>query len=66
MSQPVISVAQMREWEKTSWAAGGNEAAVIGRVGEIVARRALQLTRPDATILLLAGKGHNGDDVRAA
>lgn len=66
MSQPVISVAQMREWEQASWAAGRNEADVIRRVGETVARRALQLTRSGDVILLLAGKGHNGDDVRAA
>ncbi len=64
MPAPVISVAQMREWEKASWAAGITEAAVMGRVGELVARRALQMTRPDDLILILAGKGHNGDDAR--
>ena len=56
----------MREWEQASWAAGRQEPAVIRRVGELVARRALQLTQPGQAILLLAGKGHNGDDVRAA
>ena len=56
----------MREWEQASWAAGRTEADVIRRVGEILARRALQLTRGGETILLLAGKGHNGDDARAA
>jgi len=63
---PVISAAQMREWEQATWAAGQTEAGVIERVGEIVARRALQLTKDGDTILLLAGKGHNGDDVRCA
>jgi hydroxyethylthiazole kinase-like uncharacterized protein yjeF len=66
MSVPVISVAQMREWEQATWARGQTEAEVIRRVGQGVARRALELTQPDDFILLLAGKGHNGDDVRAA
>lgn len=66
MSVPVISVTQMREWEKATWASGQTEAEVIRRVGQRVAQRALQLTRADDFILLLAGKGHNGDDVRAA
>jgi NAD(P)H-hydrate epimerase len=66
MSVPVISIAQMREWEKATWAAGQTEAEVIRRVGQRVAQRAMQLTQPGDFILLLAGKGHNGDDVRAA
>lgn len=56
----------MREWEKATWATGQTEAAVIRRAGELVARRARALTGPGQRILLLAGKGHNGDDVRAA
>ena len=66
MSVPIITVAQMREWEQATWAAGQTEAEVIRRVGRAVAKRARQLTRPGDTVLLLAGKGHNGDDVRAA
>jgi NAD(P)H-hydrate epimerase len=66
MPVPVISVAQMREWEAATWAAGQSEAAVIRRVGAAVAQRAQSLTRDGDTVLLLAGKGHNGDDVRAA
>ena len=66
MSIPVISIAQMREWEKASWAAGKSEADVIRQVGKIVAREALRLTKPGDTILILAGKGHNGDDSRCA
>jgi NAD(P)H-hydrate epimerase len=65
MPVPVISVAQMREWERATWASGQTEAAVIARVGECLARRALELTRPGDRIVLLAGRGHNGDDVRA-
>jgi ADP-dependent NAD(P)H-hydrate dehydratase / NAD(P)H-hydrate epimerase len=66
MPIPVITVAQMREWEQATWAAGQTEAEVIRRVGKVLAQRALQLTRPGDLILLLAGKGHNGDDTRAA
>jgi len=66
MPIPVISIAQMREWERAKLAAGQTEAEVIRRVGTVLARRALELTHPDDTILILAGKGHNGDDARAA
>lgn len=66
MPLPVISVAQMREWEQATWNSGQTEAEVIRRVGQCVARSIVQLTRPNDLILLLAGKGHNGDDVRAA
>jgi hydroxyethylthiazole kinase-like uncharacterized protein yjeF len=66
MSLPIISVEQMREWEKATWASGQTESEVIARVGKLVARRALQLTQSGETIAILAGKGHNGDDVRAA
>src|SRR5208282_5349439 len=66
MSLPVINLAQMRDWERASWAAGQTEAEVIRRVGEKIAERALQLTRCGDAILILAGKGHNGDDARAA
>src|SRR5882757_1969883 len=66
MPAAVISVAQMREWEQASWAAGRVEADVIGRVGEIVADRARRMMRPGDLVLILAGKGHNGDDARRA
>jgi NAD(P)H-hydrate epimerase len=66
MPLPVISIAQMREWERATWATGQTEAEVIRRVGARIAHRALQLTRSGDAILILAGKGHNGDDARAA
>ena len=66
MPVPILTVAQMREWEQATWAAGQPQAEVIRRVGQIVARRTLQLTRPGDSILILAGKGHNGDDARLA
>jgi hydroxyethylthiazole kinase-like uncharacterized protein yjeF len=56
----------MREWEKASWAAGRSAADVIDQVGRAIARRLETLAGPDERILFLAGKGHNGDDVRAA
>jgi hydroxyethylthiazole kinase-like uncharacterized protein yjeF len=66
MPVPVLSIAQMREWEKATWAAGQTEAEVIRRVGRAVADRARQLAQPADRVLILAGKGHNGDDARAA
>jgi NAD(P)H-hydrate epimerase len=66
MPLPVITVAQMREWERATWATGVKEDEVIRRVGKRVARRIRKLTRPGDAILFLVGKGHNGDDARAA
>ena len=62
MPVPVISVAQMREWEKVTWSSGIKEDAVMRNAGKAVAALAEKLTRPDDFILFLAGKGHNGDD----
>jgi NAD(P)H-hydrate epimerase len=66
VSVPIINVAAMREWENATWATGQTEAEVIRRVGKRLARRARKLTGDDDAILILAGKGHNGDDARAA
>ncbi len=66
MPVPVVNLAQMREWERATWATGQTEAKVIRRVGQKIAARARELTRPGDSILILAGKGHNGDDARAA
>jgi len=66
MSISVVNLAQMREWEAATWAAGQTEAEVIRRVGVRLAQRALSLTRARDAILIVAGKGHNGDDARAA
>lgn len=64
MPVPVISVAQMREWEKATWAGGQSEDEVIRRVGRAIADRALRLTQPSDLILVLAGQGNNGADAR--
>lgn len=66
MSSPILSVAEMRAWEQATWQSGQRAEAVIARVGQLVAERAGRLTRAADRLLLLAGKGHNGDDVRQA
>jgi ADP-dependent NAD(P)H-hydrate dehydratase / NAD(P)H-hydrate epimerase len=63
---PVISVEQMRLWEQATWAAGRTEHEVIHQVGRLLAQRVLQLTQPRDAVWIIAGKGHNGDDARAA
>jgi ADP-dependent NAD(P)H-hydrate dehydratase / NAD(P)H-hydrate epimerase len=66
MAVPVVSVARMREWEKATWTTGVSEQDVINRVGRVIGYRLLELTSPRDRILILAGKGHNGDDAKAA
>jgi len=63
---PVISVEQMRQWEQATWAAGKTAHEVIQQVGRLLAHRVLELTRPGDAVWIIAGKGHNGDDARAA
>ncbi len=65
MAIPVISIDQMRAWEKATWESGKTELEVICRVGEVVGARAMRMTRPGDRVLVLAGKGHNGDDARS-
>ena len=62
MPIPVISVAQMRQWEQATWKTGRSAAEVIRRAGGAVAGIAARLTHPGDHVLILAGKGHNGDD----
>ena len=57
MPVPVVNLAQMREWERATWATGQTEAGVIRRVGQKIATRASELTCPGDPILILAGKG---------
>jgi NAD(P)H-hydrate epimerase len=66
MPLPVLTLDQMRQWEQATWATGQTEAEVIRRVGLAIARVGLRLTRPSDLILILAGRGHNGDDARCA
>lgn len=66
MALPILSVARMRAWESASWAAGAVEQEVIARVGQSLASVLRRRCRQGQRVLLLAGRGHNGDDVRAA
>jgi NAD(P)H-hydrate epimerase len=66
MPVPVITVTQMREWEAATWASGQTESEVIRRVGFALAQAILRRTRTRDTVLVLAGKGHNGADAKAA
>lgn len=66
MPVPVLSVPQVRAWEGASWQSGCLETEVIAQVGRRLARRLQELTAPGDRLLLLVGKGHNGDDTRAA
>lgn len=56
----------MRQWEEASWDAGRSQTDVIAQAGHAIALAALRLTRENGRILVLAGKGHNGDDARSA
>ena len=66
MCLPVVTIAQMREWEKATWETGQTESEVIRLVGKKIGRLACQLTQRDDLVVILAGKGNNGADARAA
>lgn len=66
MAIPVLSLTEMRQWETATWESGTTEAEVIDRVGQAIAQWVHSHSRSDDTILIVAGRGHNGDDVRAA
>ena len=63
---PVLSVQQMRQWEEATWATGQSAERVIQLVGRRLAQRILELSSPGDAVWIVAGKGHNGDDGRAA
>jgi ADP-dependent NAD(P)H-hydrate dehydratase / NAD(P)H-hydrate epimerase len=66
MSIPVLSIAEMRDWEERTWRSGVLPEAVIRRVGDALAVQILDQTRPGDRVLLVAGRGNNGADVRAS
>lgn len=66
MTLPVLSIQAIRGWEEASWRNGRSQSAVIQQVGFRVAQWLMQHSSAGQHLLLLAGKGHNGDDVRAA
>ncbi|MCX8108070.1 MAG: NAD(P)H-hydrate dehydratase, partial [Verrucomicrobiae bacterium] len=66
MPVPVVTIAQMRQWEEATWATGQTQESVINLVGARIAQLVGRMTRPGDFVLVVAGKGHNGDDARAA
>lgn len=66
MPLPVLTVAQMRDWEAATWMAGRTPAEIIDNVGRAVAMEVMNLTREGARVVVLAGKGNNGEDARKA
>jgi ADP-dependent NAD(P)H-hydrate dehydratase / NAD(P)H-hydrate epimerase len=66
MPVPVISVEEMRAWERATWNQGITELEVIDQVGQAIADWIKPNLKQDGRILILAGKGHNGDDGKAA
>ena len=66
MPLPILSVAQVRDWEKRTWDAGIAVESVIEQAGQAVGRLATQVTQSADSILLLIGKGNNGSDARVA
>ncbi len=63
---PVLSIQQMREWEKATWATGQSAGRVIQIVGRRLAQRIVELSKPGDAIWIVAGRGNNGEDARAA
>ena len=62
VSHRPISIAEMREWENATWAAGIEEEPVMRRAGKSVADCVLSLTKEGDEVLVVAGKGKNGGD----
>ncbi len=62
MSAPILNVAQVREWEDATWSTGVSQEDVIREAGGQVAYYAQKMTVQGDKILVIAGKGHNGDD----
>ena len=54
MPLPILSVAQVRDWEKRTWDAGITVESVIEQAGKVVAQLAAQVTQSGDSILLLA------------
>ena len=66
MPLPVITVAQMRDWEARTWAAGVSQESVMQQAGQAVAGFIRSSLDPGNRILFLIGKGNNGGDARIA
>lgn len=66
MPIPVVTIEEMRSWERHSWEAGAREDDVIRQVGHCVAETVREGTLPGSRILVLAGRGNNGADALTA
>lgn len=66
MPVPIFSVAQMRQWEEASWKAGRSQMDVIRRVGHRVAQRAHRMLKRGDSVVVLHGRGNNGQDALQA
>jgi len=66
VSFSVLTVAQMRSWETATWSAGIRAEDVIAQVGRKLGEWLLAQSGADDHLIFLAGRGHNGDDTRAA
>lgn len=66
MPLPILTIAEMRAWERRSWEAGATEGEVIRRVGDRLAQSLHERTPPGSRILVVAGRGNNGADALAA
>jgi len=66
MPDPVLSVEAMRAREMRTWASGIQPETVIRRAGIAVAEVARGMAKPGAPVLVLSGRGHNGDDAEVA
>lgn len=62
MAVLILNVSQVREWEDATWSAGVSQENVIRKAGGQVAYYAQKMTGQGDKILIIAGKGHNGDD----
>jgi len=66
MPVPVVTVAQMREWEELSWQSGCLASDVMSQAGKAVSQKAVKMSRVSDVILFLVGPGNNGGDARLA
>ena len=66
MAERILSVEEMREWEARTWAAGVAQEDVIRAAGRAVASVVRRRSKVGAPVLVLAGRGHNGDDAAVA
>lgn len=65
MAYPVLTPAEMRAWEASTWESGVSPESVIDRVGRLLAAEISTRTRPGDRIVIVAGPGNNGADAKS-